>query len=92
MTSSARLIYDLILIETWRERVYPLLVEHLVGGGENEATTVLNAGDEGLSHVLVGITKRPLVNLLECLCYHAHAVGAVKDASLDLTRIIALDG
>ena len=32
------LIYDLILIETWRERVYPLLVEHLVGGGENEAT------------------------------------------------------
>ena len=27
--------------------------------------------------------------LLECLCYHAHAVGAVKDASLDLTDYCA---
>ncbi len=30
-----------------------------------------------------------MVNLLECLCYHAHAVGAVKDASLDLTDYCA---
>ena len=70
------LIYDLILIETWRERVYPLLVEHLVGGGENEATR-----SRAMSAYFVLYHEATVVNLLECLCYHAHAVGAVKDAS-----------
>jgi len=30
-----------------------------------------------------------VVNLLECLCYHAHAVGNVRDAALDLTDYCA---
>ena len=78
------LIYDLILIETWRERVYPLLVEHLVGGGENEATR-----SRAMRAYFVLYHEATVVNLLECLCYHAHAVGAVKDASLDLTDYCA---
>ena len=57
------LIYDLILIETWRERVYPLLVEHLVGGGENEATRSMR---ERAYFVLYH--EATVVNCLECLC------------------------
>lgn len=78
------LIYDLILIEAWRERVYPLLVDHLVGGGENEATR-----SRAMRAYFVLYHEATVVNLLECLCYHAHAVGAVKDASLDLTDYCA---
>ena len=29
------------------------------------------------------------MNLLECLCFHGHAVAAIKDASLDLTDYCA---
>ena len=37
------LIYDLILVETWRERVYPLLLDLIVGEGEKTASDATRA-------------------------------------------------
>mmetsp|Transcript_1503 Transcript_1503/g.4396 ORF Transcript_1503/g.4396 Transcript_1503/m.4396 type:complete len:543 (-) Transcript_1503:1108-2736(-) len=77
------LVYDLILVETWRERVYPLL-EDLICGAEEEANR-----SRSMRCYFVLYHEATVVNLLECLCYHAHAVGAIKDASLDLTDYCA---
>ena len=77
------LIYDLILIETWREKVYPLLRAGIVG--EGEATESEKTRSKSMRCYFVLYHEATVVNLLECLCYHAHAVHAVKDAALDLT-------
>ena len=81
------LIYDLILSEQWRERVYPFLEADVVGARESEESEGTRSKCMRCYFVLFHETT--VVNLLECLCFHAHCVAAVRDASLDLTDYCA---
>ena len=81
------LVYDLILSEQWREKVYPYLEADIVGASEDRESEATRAKCMRCYFVLFHETT--VVNLLECLCYHAHAVGNVRDAALDLTDYCA---
>ncbi|KAH8069541.1 hypothetical protein JL721_5847 [Aureococcus anophagefferens] len=71
----------------WREKVYPYLEADIVGASEDRESEATRAKCMRCYFVLFHETT--VVNLLECLCYHAHAVGNVRDASLDLTDYCA---
>ncbi|KAJ1447044.1 hypothetical protein M885DRAFT_472257 [Pelagophyceae sp. CCMP2097] len=69
------LIYDLVLIEAWREGVFPLLFDELAGDSKRSSA---------MRCYFVLYHEATVVNLLEVVCYHAHALAAAKDATLDL--------
>jgi hypothetical protein len=69
------LIYDLVLIEAWREGVFPLLFDELAGDARRSSA---------MRCYFVLYHEATVVNLLEVVCYHAHALAAAKDATLDL--------
>ena len=68
-------IYDLVLIEAWREQILPLLFEDIVGDEQRSRS---------MRAYFVLYHEATVVNLLEVVCYHPHALKAAKDAVLDL--------
>lgn len=77
------LIYDLVLIEAWREHVYPKLKTAICGGTEHDlAARRLRC--RTLRAYFVLYHEATVVNFLEVLCYHAHALGSAREAMLDL--------
>lgn len=77
------LIYDLVLIEAWREHVYPMIKTAICGGIE-EDLAARRLRCRTLRAYFVLYHEATVVNFLEVLCYHAHALGSAREAMLDL--------
>lgn len=71
------LIYDLLLIEAWKEHVYPLLVDELGRGRNNNRLYFV------LYH------EATVVNLLEVFLYHKHVCEGAGERVLDLVDYVA---
>ena len=71
------LIYDLVLTEAWRTKVYPKM----------QATILENKKTSRAYFCLYH--EATVVNLLEMVCYHGHIVGALKDSAVDLVDYVA---
>ncbi len=72
--SLATLVYDLLVIEAWKEKVFPLLLDHF------SPVTAVKA-------YIVLYHEATICNLLEVLLYHAstcEAAGGADDALLEL--------
>lgn len=76
------LVYDLILIEAWRERVLPDLCDSICCSGES--LDARRRSCRTLRAYFVLYHEATIVNLLEVLCYHSHGLEACGDAALDL--------
>lgn len=70
------LIHDLLLIEAWKESVYPLLLKDLAGRNNNRLYFIL-------------YHEATLVNMLEVFCYHKHVCEAAGERMLDLVDYVA---
>lgn len=70
------LIHDLILIEAWKENVYPLLVDDLAGRNNMRLYFVL-------------YHEATLVNLFEVFFYYKHVLEAAGDKMLDMVDYIS---
>ncbi|KAJ8614488.1 hypothetical protein CTAYLR_000743 [Chrysophaeum taylorii] len=77
------LIYDLVLLEAWRERVFPL-VEPEIAGGTSGSVDDQRRRCRTLRAYFVLYHEATVVNFLEVLCYHSHALVACGDAAIDL--------
>jgi len=69
------LIYDLILIEVWKESVYPLLLDRLAGRNSMRLYFVL-------------YHEATLVNLLEVFLYHRHVCEAAGEKMMELVDYV----
>mmetsp|Transcript_23940 Transcript_23940/g.39924 ORF Transcript_23940/g.39924 Transcript_23940/m.39924 type:complete len:490 (-) Transcript_23940:232-1701(-) len=69
------LIHDLLLIEVWKESIYPLLVDHLAGRNNMRLYFIL-------------YHEATLVNLLEVFLYHRHFCEAGGEKMLDLVDYV----
>lgn len=70
------LIHNLIVMETWKEFVFPLLVEPL-------------ATKNSMRLYFVLYHEATLINLLEILIYHKHVVAESGDTLIDLIDYVA---
>lgn len=69
------LIHDLILIEAWKENVYPLLLNDL-------------AGKNNMRLYFILYHEATLVNLFEVFFYYKHVIEAAGDKMLDMVDYI----
>ena len=65
------LIHDLIIIEAWKENVYPLLLDHIAGRNNMRVYFIL-------------YHEATIVNLLEVLLYHKHVCESGGELMLEL--------
>lgn len=70
------LIHDLILIEAWKENIYPLLLDDL-------------AGKNNMRLYFILYHEATLVNLFEVFFYYKHVVEAAGDKMLDMVDYIS---
>lgn len=70
------LIHDLLIIETWKENVYPLLKSRL-------------AGRNSIRTYFVLYHEATVVNLLEVLLYHKHVCEAGGERMLEIVDYVA---
>jgi hypothetical protein len=70
------LIHDLILIDVWKESVYPLLKEELTGKNNMRLYFIL-------------YHEATVVNLLEVFLYHKHVVESGGDKVMELVDYVA---
>lgn len=70
------LIHDLILIEAWKESVYPLLVDDLAGRNNMRLYFIL-------------YHEATLVNLFEVFFYYKHVIEAAGEKMLDMVDYIS---
>jgi hypothetical protein len=70
------LIHDLLLIELWKENVFPLLIDKL-------------AGRNSIRTYFILYHEASVVNLLEVLLYHKHMCQAGGERMLELVDFVA---
>ena len=70
------LIHDLLIIEAWKEFIYPLLSERL-------------AGRNSMRLYFIFYHEATVVNLLECFLYHKHVCEAGGEKILELVDYVA---
>lgn len=77
------LVYDLVLVEAWREHVFPLLKTDICGGEGGDLSEKRAKARTSRAYFVL-YHEATVVNFLEILCYHAHSLSAARDSTVDL--------